>query len=131
MFKNFIFTHYRFGILLAILLLAFAGLALFEMNRFFRGPELSLAGVSNGDTLTEPLVTVTGTAKNSTRIIMNGKAMPAPVDGIFSYDILLAPGYNLVTIETEDARGKSESKNISIVLREIGDSYVLGPITRY
>lgn len=131
MFKKFIHTHYHIGILLGIALILFVGLSFFEMNRLLTGPELSLVGVTDGSTLSEPLVSITGTAKHGTKIILNGAEKPAPIDGSFSYDILLASGFNFITIETQDARGKSASKNLSVVLREVEDGYVLGPIKKY
>lgn len=79
------------------------------------GPQIKVEGISNGETLTNPLVEIKGTVMNVSLLTINGDQTFMDESGRFNKTILLLPGYNLVSVEASDKSGKKVGKEFELV----------------
>lgn len=83
------------------------------------GVDLVVTGITNGETTTEELVTLDGVAAHTRLLSVNGQPISVDQQGKFRYSLLLQPGYNIVTIHTEDKFGKQKDKVFEVYYKQI------------
>lgn len=102
---------------LAILgIIIVVGYASFALSGFLRGPRIVLESPLSGFSTTTPLVTLVGTAIHSNNLTINGAVVPLDLKGNFRSQLILAPGYNIMTITAEDHYNRTVEKNLEINL---------------
>lgn len=97
------------------------GLALFVGTKIYpllHGPEIELNTMTDGAHLTEPMVKISGIARFTKDLIINGVTLPTAPDGSFDEHLLLNPGYNIITMEGKDRFGNTNVKNYAVILTE-------------
>lgn len=86
----------------------------FQARFLIEGPRLSFT-----DELTtiqhERYVTLSGIAKNSTRIMLNGREIVTDATGAFQEPVVLENGYSVVRIEARDRYGRTSVLERAIV----------------
>ena len=95
-------------ILLAVVII---GYALFQTRNIVRGPIIDVYTPRNGASVSESLITITGTAKNISFISLNGQQIFVDENGSFSQKLLLSYGYNIMTLYARDKFGR-ETENV-------------------
>ncbi len=106
-----------------------AGYSVFALGGFIRGPIIEITtpeGVradSSSENLhyfsyatTTPFILVSGRAIHSNILLLNDLEIPQNLEGNFSESLLLAPGYNIISIEAKDRYGRTMKKTIEITL---------------
>ena len=116
--KNKYFPKIALGIF-GVALVSFVGVKLYP---YIHGPDIQVTTINNGAHLTEPVLAISGQARFTKDLIVNGAPLPTSPDGTFSEKVLLAPGYNLITLEGQDRFGKRTAKNFALMLTETADN---------
>jgi hypothetical protein len=83
-----------------------------------QGADLEVSNIENGQTITEPVLEITGVAKRATKLTINGKELPIDEFGNFTNTLLFSPGLNLVEIIAEDKYGKGDTLTYEILYQE-------------
>lgn len=81
------------------------GYALYEFRAVLSGPKISIDSPLDGATLTNPLVSILGSAQYVAHIRLNGRPIFIDQEGSFHEEILLQEGYNTVSVAAEDKFG--------------------------
>ena len=100
-------TIRRIFITVAVVLVL--GYTAFEARGFVRGPVITIENPLPGATITEPLIHITGTAKNISAIMMNGRPIFISEEGHIDEPVALSPGYNEVYFVGTDRFGKQNT----------------------
>lgn len=87
----------------------------FGARMLMRGPSLTITSPEAGGTYHDPLLTVTGTARNVIRVAMNGRPVTLDLTGNFSEHITTPRGYAVITIEAENRFGRRVTRTIDVV----------------
>jgi hypothetical protein len=95
---------------------------LFQARHLIEGPIIVLETPQNGSMLTQSLVTIRGTARNTAKIALNGKDILPDMDGHFSEELLLSEGYNIITVEASDQFGKRTHKTLEVMYQQTSPS---------
>ena len=106
-----------FGIL-SVALISFIGAKLYPL---IHGPEIEMSTVSDGAHLTEPMIRVSGIAKFTKDLVVNGAPLATAPNGSFDENLLINPGYNIITMEGKDRFGNKNVKNYTVILTEEPD----------
>ncbi len=105
------------------------GYSVFALEGFIRGPRIEIVtpesvrmgGKSESlryfsNATTEAVVLVSGRVINANMLFINGAEIPQNLEGRFSESLLLAPGYNIMSVEAKDRYGRTVKKTIEITL---------------
>lgn len=102
-----------------------AGLSIFfiliMIYAFFRsydlifGVKIQNVNLSDGATMTESVIKVTGNAKNAIKLYLDGREISIDQTGNFDETIALLPGYNIINIKAEDKFGYEDEKDYKIM----------------
>ncbi len=101
-----------------VAVLCILGYTLYQAKNIILGPRLTIESPYNGSTLASPAVAIKGVAKNVAYISLNNRQIFVDKEGAFNEELLLAPGYNIWTLEAKDKFGRSVSKKIELILSE-------------
>lgn len=82
------------------------------------GPVIAITTLTNGGTVQDPMIRISGTASFTQQLTVNGKNLALAPDGTFDEKLVLNPGYNLVMIQGVDRFGKNKNQNYAVVLTE-------------
>ncbi len=105
-------------ILVIIVFLGIVGYSLYQAKNIIRGPQISLESPINGSTIATSTIAIKGSAQNVAYISLNNRQIYVDKNGTFNEQLLLAPGYNVWTIEAKDKFGRVVSKKIELVLNK-------------
>lgn len=105
----------KIGILI-LLFIGIASYALYRTRALIAGVHLEVHGVTQYESRTDPLVTISGNAKRATELLINGRVIYITKDGDFSEQLLLFPGYNIIKIEATDKFGKQKEETLYLNL---------------
>lgn len=83
---------------------------------FIQGPRITITSPQTGFSTTTPLVTVTGHAVHVNSFTINDAPTALDLEGNFSEQLLLAEGYNIISVEAKDRYGRTTEKKIEIIL---------------
>ncbi len=90
------------SIFLIVIFIIYAGI---EARGLFYGPKVDLYSPIEGSTLSKPVILVDGQSFRTKELTINGDKILIDTTGKFSVNLVLAPGYNIITIVATDARG--------------------------
>lgn len=65
--------------------------------------------------VSDPFITIEGTAQRIATLSMNGGAIPVTEEGVYSEPYLLSPGYNRIVLSARDRYGKTTERIIEII----------------
>src|SRR3989344_9479761 len=100
---------------ISIILLILLGYTTYETQRIAFGPRINMTSPVNGSLVSDPLVNISGIAKNINDISLNGRKIFLDEKGNFSENMLLSYGYNVITLEASDKFGKKTKKIIEVI----------------
>ncbi len=101
-----------------VLSIAILGYAYFRTRALVAGAKIELYGVTDGMTVTEPYLELSGRARNASELTIDDRAVETDQDGNFKEPLILLSGYNIITIKADDKFGKHLEKKYRIVLKE-------------
>ena len=84
---------------------------------FLEGPTITIHIPENGITVSRSLITVSGIAEHISHITLNGKQIFITEQGLFSEQLLLSRGYNIITLEARDRFDREVSKSLELVYK--------------
>ena len=79
------------------------------------GVKIRNVNLSDGAKMTEKIVKITGKAKNSIDLRLNGRSISIDQEGNFNETIAFLPGYNIVNIKAVDDFGNTDEKNYKLI----------------
>ncbi|HYC83482.1 MAG TPA: hypothetical protein VEB60_03000 [Candidatus Paceibacterota bacterium] len=106
------------GFKLIFIIVVFTGVAsyaLFRAYNLIAGPSLEIQEPISGSTVTDPLITIKGTAKRIAKLSLNNRQIFTDEEGRFDETLLLAEGYTILTVRTEDRFGRKVRKTIELI----------------
>src|SRR3989338_6229666 len=77
----------------------------FHTKNLVFGVKLKINGIENGSSYTSPLLSLTGKAKNAINFTLDGRKIFINKDGDWQDQLLLSPGYNIISFEAQDKFG--------------------------
>lgn len=100
------------GIVILIL-----GYAVFAARDFVKGPSITIESPQNGTTSTESLIDIHGSVKNISFLTLNGNKIFTDEAGVFTEQVLLSYGYNIMTLEAKDRFGRTVEKTLQLIYK--------------
>lgn len=91
--------------------------AFFQTKAINKGVDLTVVGIEDGLVLKEDFLVIYGNAKHANHLTLNGQEILINEDNDFRQELLLSPGYNIITIEATD-RFSKKTKEIYRVMYE-------------
>lgn len=99
--------------------------SVFALEGIVRGPQIEILTPKSVNesrmryfsyATTTELIEVRGRAINARILMLNDTTIPQNLAGNFSESLLLAPGYNIITLEAKDQYGRTVKKTIEMIL---------------
>ena len=103
-------------ILIALGIIIVIGYSVFALKGIVQGPRIVVSAPQNGSSTTTPLIAIIGRVLRGSTITLNGATSTLDLAGNFAETLLLAPGYNIMTLEAMDRYGRSDKKTIEMTL---------------
>ncbi len=91
---------------------------LFEFRHLLAGPELTITYPENGASLREPLLRITGTARNVTHLTLNDRQIFVDAEGNLEETVLLSTGYNAIRLRASDRFGRVEERLFKLMVTQ-------------
>jgi len=82
------------------------------------GPEIIVQTPLNGAVVLSTTIPIEGTAKNISKISINGRQISIDQKGIFKDRLVIAKGYNIITVVGIDRFGKVKEVELEVVRKE-------------
>lgn len=101
--------------LIIIITVLIVGYGLFRLKDLIAGPTIILEKPQTGDVLTQPLLEIKGQAKRISLLHLNGRRIFTDKNGYFKEALLLAEGYNIITLEARDKFNRTTEKVLRLV----------------
>lgn len=105
----------------AIFALIIVGYSFFKTRDLLYGTQIKIEGIESGAVFYKPLVDFKGQMKNSVLLTINDSLVFINQEGVFDEPILLHPGYNLVTVKSEDKFGKKMEKKYELMYNALSN----------
>lgn len=102
-------------IIKTIAFLAVFGLVFYNTRDLFFGSNFKINTATDGSTVSDSFLPISGKAKHATTIDINGRAIAVDKSGNFRDGVILSPGYNIVEIVQKDRFGKEKQKTFHLV----------------
>lgn len=83
-----------------------------------RGSDIELTIPHNSE-VSEPVITLSGLAKDTKKLSLNGSPILLSPTGSFERTVLLHPGYNTITLDTVDKIGHTKKQTYAFLLKEL------------
>ncbi len=101
---------------ISILIVIIAVFTYTRVQALIAGPEIIVSTPKDGETITEALVIVTGTARRIALITLDGRQIFTDETGHFKEELLLAYGYNILELKAQDNFGRITTQTLHLVL---------------
>ena len=101
-----------FIILFLVVVLGYTG---YEIQRVVLGPIIRVDSPKNGAIVSTSSIEIRGVAKNIQDISLDGRKIFIDEKGNFSEELLMSPGYNVITLDASDKFGRQTEKTLEIV----------------
>ncbi len=90
----------------------------FGAKNLILGVKITNVNITDGATVTEPVLHITGNAKNAIHLLLNGREISIDQSGNFNETIALLPGYNVIDIRAQDKFNHVDDKNYKLIYKE-------------
>lgn len=110
----------KFTLGLSLLILVTVGIGIYaylQSREFLRGPQITITSPKDGDTFERATVSIEGLAQNVAYISLNDATIFIDSKGNFKEELLLLPGYNILTLKAGDRFGKKVEKTLELVYK--------------
>lgn len=101
--------------LLVLGFMAVFSLVFYNTKDLFMGAPLSISTVSDGTTVSDAFLPISGSSPHATSVQINGRIVAIDKSGKFNDGVVLSPGYNIVEIVQQDRFGKEKHKTFHLV----------------
>lgn len=91
--------------------------AFFRSHDLIFGVKIKNVNLTDGATINESIIKVTGNARNVIKLTLNGREISINQQGDFEETIALLEGYNIINIKAEDKFGYMDEKNYQVMLK--------------
>lgn len=125
------FIAYTQKSLVGILVLGICGFVGMKIYPLVHGPMINMTSISNGISVTDPMIRISGVAEHTQELVVNGNTIPLSPNGSFSDNLVLNQGYNIISMQAKDQFGKISSRDYAIVLKETPSSLSLNKVFPY
>lgn len=102
-----------FAIILFILVSLLTIYIGFQISWIIRGPVIHITSPQENALLSQGVITLVGSSKRSTQILVNDYVVPIDTHGFFAVDELLLPGLNTFSITATNKYKKTTTKNVT------------------
>ncbi len=102
-------------IILTLGTIAIFGVIFYNTKDLFFGAPLSISTVSDGTTVTDSFLPISGSARHASRVEINGRMVAIDKSGSFADGVVLSPGYNIIEVVQQDRFGKEKHKTFHLV----------------
>ena len=99
---------------LALLAIVVVGYGVARASDLLFGIDLKVAPVAMGQTVTDSLVAIEGSAKRAVGVSINGHTVPLSQDGTWKDTIVLLPGYNPIHVAAADKFGRETVSQLTL-----------------
>jgi hypothetical protein len=106
-----------------VIVVAIAGYGLYQARNLIRGPQISLSAPYNGQSFTDPLITIAGTAANISYISLNDRQIFIDQTGHFYDKLLLPEGYTIMKLAARDKFGRTVTKLLELTYATSSESH--------
>ena len=89
-----------------LLCVIIVGYAVFRSRDLLFGIRLTVTGVTDGATVTDPVLELAGGARHANEIRIDNQVIPLSEAGSWHDSLILAEGYNVVSIRVTDKFGR-------------------------
>lgn len=89
--------------------------AFFVSKDLVVGVQIKDVNIEDGLTVNENILNITGNAKNSVELLLDGREISIDQSGNFNETIALLPGYNVVNIKAKDSFGNQDEKTYKLI----------------
>lgn len=103
-------------VLIGVAVLIVVGYSIFVLSGYLRGPRIILSTPQNGFSTTTPAIMVVGIAVRANSLTIDGAVVPLDLEGNFKDKLILAPGYNIITITAQDRYERTKEQKLEINL---------------
>ena len=100
---------------LSVFFLFIAVYAFFRSHDLIFGVTIKNVNLTDGATIEDNVLKVTGNAKNAVNLTLNGREISIDQNGNFNETIVLLSGYNIVNIKARDKFEYSDEKNYKLM----------------
>jgi hypothetical protein len=104
--------------LIVILFLFILIYAFIRSKGLIFGVKIKDVNLTNGATVTEDIINLTGNAKNAINLTLNDREISINQAGNFNETISLLPGYNTITLKAKDKFGNSDEENYQLIYKQ-------------
>ncbi|MEX0934129.1 MAG: hypothetical protein WD003_02670 [Candidatus Paceibacterota bacterium] len=108
-------------LIIAFTIALFGIIAGYTYNRasvLIHGPRISIETPKNGATVGRELLTIQGYAYNTSAITLNDNKIFVDENGLLREQILLAEGYNVITLAAQDRFGRTTQQTLELVYKK-------------
>jgi hypothetical protein len=100
---------------LIILGVLFAVYCLYQARFLILGPAVSFTSHTDGEVVSEPLITLSGTAWNTAWLSLNDRQIYTDEEGYWSEKLILSEGESIMKALVKDRFGRENQKTIRII----------------
>jgi hypothetical protein len=98
--------------------------SVYQLAGLIREPELTIFKLRDGSTTKTELLSVRGQAQGFNKLLINGEKIALTESGQFETELLLAPGYNIINLQSEDRFGRTMNEKLQLVYEPTSSSSV-------
>jgi hypothetical protein len=89
--------------------------AIARSKDYLAGPSIMIDSPNNGDTITNPLLLITGKAEHIAFITLNDRQIFVDENGNLREELLLQNGYNIISIKATDRFNRKIEKRLVLI----------------
>ena len=97
--------------------LTVASYGYFRTKDLIAGPQIVIESPANGATLSLPFITISGYVKNIAFLTLNDRQIFVDEKGRIFEQLLLSPGYNIITLKARDRFGRVTKQRLEFVYK--------------
>jgi len=102
---------------LAILFALLIVYSIYQARFLILGPQIWITSPQNGQAVKDPLVVISGRAKNVAWISLNDRQIFTDEEGSWSEELIVSNGISIMTVTARDRFGRETKKSVQIVLK--------------
>ena len=91
---------------------------MFSLHSALSATTVTVAGLSENTTVTNPVIELSGSALHALEVIINGHHVPLETSGAFRDTIVVPDGYSVVTVEAAGRDGKTVTKQYPVYYKQ-------------
>lgn len=104
-------------IIFSTIIVAILGYTGYEIQKIVFGPKIIIESPINGISVSDSLITIKGTVKNTKDLFLNDRKIFIDEEGDFEEQLLLSYGYNMILIKAVDKFEREEKKYMEIIYK--------------